>query len=126
MKRSFLIILLLSLVFPFIEAQPGASLWKMKRYEAVAGLGPSFFFGDIGGYSNTKNILGFKDLTFLQTRFDFNINLKYRITQDINARVSFTYGFLHAIDTRGSKHKRGFEASVSSAEPAIVGGVFFI
>ena len=55
----------------------------MKRYEAVAGFGPSFFFGDIGGYSKTKNILGFKDLSLHQTRFNFNANFKYRINSVI-------------------------------------------
>ena len=126
MKRSFLTILLLSILFPLTEAQSDAPLWKMKRYEAVVGLGPSFFFGDIGGYSNTKNIIGLKDLTLLQTRFDFNFNLKYRITQDFNARISLTYGFLHATDTRGSNENRGFEASISIFEPALIGEYYFI
>jgi hypothetical protein len=49
MKRSILIILLISLLSPLSEAQ----LWKTKRYEAVAGLGPTLFFGDIGGFSKT-------------------------------------------------------------------------
>jgi hypothetical protein len=126
MKRSFLTILLFSLLFPLTEAQSEAQLWKMKRYEAVVGLGPSFFFGDIGGYSNTKNIIGLKDLAFLQTRFDFNFNLKYRIAQDFNARISLTYGFLHATDTRGSNENRGFEASISIFEPALIGEYYFI
>lgn len=126
MKRSYLILLLFSLFFFFTEARSDAQLWKMKRYEAVAGLGPSFFLGDIGGYSKTKNLIGFKDLTFLQTRINFNFNLKYRITQDFNARVSLTYGFLHATDLRGSNENRGFEAAISIFEPALIGEYYFI
>jgi hypothetical protein len=126
MKRSFLIILLFCILYSFSETQAQAQLWRMKRYEAVAGLGPTFFFGDIGGFSRTKNILGFRDMSFLQTRFDLNINAKYRITQTINVRLSLTYGLLHATDTRGSNEARGYEASISIFEPALIGEYYFI
>jgi hypothetical protein len=122
MKRSIIIIFLFCLIIPLSKAQ----LWKMKRYEAVAGLGPTLFFADIGGYSKTKNILGLRDLSFLQTRFNMNFNLKYRISQDFNARLSLTYGFLHATDNRGSNESRGFEAAVSIFEPALIGEYYFI
>jgi len=122
MKRSVLIILLFCLVVPLSEAQ----LWKMRKFEVSAGLGPSLFFGDIGGFSKTKNILGLRDMSFLQTRFDLNLNLKYRITQEINARFSLTYGLLHATDARGSNEARGFEASISIVEPALIGEYYFI
>ncbi|HUX59229.1 MAG TPA: hypothetical protein VMV77_19820 [Bacteroidales bacterium] len=98
----------------------------MKRYEAVAGLGPALFFGDVGGFSKTKNILGLRDMSFLQTRFDLNLNFKYRITQDINIRLSLSYGFLHATDKRGSNEARGYEASTSIFEPALIGEYYFI
>jgi len=122
MKRSILIILLVSLLAPYSEAQ----LWKMKRYELVAGFGPSVFFGDVGGYTQGENILGFKDMTFLQTRFNINGSLKYRITQDINARLSFTYGLLHATDVRGSNEGRGYESAISFTEPLLIGEYYFI
>jgi len=44
-------------------------LWRMKRWEAVLGVGPSFSFPDIGGFSIGKKYLGFKDLSYRQTRF---------------------------------------------------------
>jgi hypothetical protein len=40
MKRSILVILIICLAFPVSNAQ----LWKMKRWEALGGIGPSFFF----------------------------------------------------------------------------------
>ena len=126
MKRSVLVIILFCLLSTFIHAQTEDQLWKMKRYEAVVGVGPSFFFGDIGGFSKAKNFLGIRDMSFLQTRFDINLNLKYRITEDINARLSLTYGFLHATDSRGSNEGRGYEASISIFEPAIIGEYYFI
>ncbi|HNW57320.1 MAG TPA: DUF6089 family protein [Bacteroidales bacterium] len=122
MKRSVLVILIICLLDPLAEAQ----LWKMRRFEAVAGIGPSLFFGDVGGYSHTKNILGLRDMSFLQTRFNLNGNMKYRITQDINVRLSLSYGLLHATDERGSNEKRGFEATTSVFEPAILGEYYFI
>ena len=122
MKRSFLTILLLCFIVSFTDAQ----IWKLKRYEAVVGFGPSFFFGDVGGFSQGENILGFKDLTFKQIRFDFNVNLKYRITQNLNVRLSITSGVFHATDVRGSNEGRGFESSTLIIEPALIGEYYFI
>ncbi|MCX6330939.1 MAG: hypothetical protein NTZ85_15665 [Bacteroidia bacterium] len=122
MKRSFLIILVFILSVPFSQAQ----LWKMKRWEATLGVGPSFFFGDIGGYSQTKNILGLRDMTFLQTRFDINGNLKYRITRSVNVRLSMSYALFHATDVRGSNEGRKMAATTSIFEPALIGEYYFI
>jgi len=98
----------------------------MRRWEAVGGFGPSLFFGDVGGFSRSKNILGLKDLTFLQTRFDMNGNIKYRITREINIRLGMTYALMHATDERGSNEKRLYEASMSFLEPALLGEYYFI
>jgi hypothetical protein len=122
MKRSLVIILLLTFIVQFSEAQ----LWKMRRIEAEAGFGPSVFFGDIGGFSQGENILGLKDISLSQTRFDLSLGLKYRITSDINARLNLAYGFLHATDTRGSNPERAFEASTSIFEPALIAEYKFI
>jgi hypothetical protein len=122
MKRPVLILLIFILAMPFAQGQ----LWKMRRWEASAGLGPSFFFGDIGGFSRTKNVLGIRDLTFLQTRFDINANAKFRIARTVNARVSMTYALLRANDERGSNEGRNYEASTSIFEPAVIGEYYFI
>jgi hypothetical protein len=122
MKRYILVVLIFCLSVPLSQAQ----LWKMRRWEAVGGVGPSFFFGDIGGFSPTKNILGIRDLTYLQTRFDINGNLKFRITRSINARVSLTYALLRANDERGSNEERAFDATTSIFEPAVIGEYYFI
>jgi hypothetical protein len=122
MKRSILTILIICLALPVSNAQ----LWKMRRWEALGGIGPSFFFGDIGGFSRTKNILGLRDLSFMQTRFDINGNLKYRVSRDVNLRLSLTYGMFHATDIRGSNEGRNFESSTSIFEPALIGEYYFI
>ncbi len=122
MKRAILIVLLFCFIVPFAEAQ----LWKLKRFELVAGVGTASFFGDVGGFSHGKNAWGFKDITFLQTRYSLNFSVKYRITQNINARVSFSYGIFHATDERGSNPDRGFEVTTTILEPALIGEYYFI
>jgi len=114
--------LLFCLLVPLVEAQ----LWETRRYEVTAGFGPSLFFGDVGGFSKTKNILGIRDMSFLQTRFDLNLSLKYRITQELNARFSFTTGLLHATDSRGSNKGRGYEASTFITEPTLIAEYYLI
>ena len=108
---------------PFASAQ----LWKMKRYEATGGLGTSQFYGDIGGYSIGHNALGIRDITFRQTRFSVNGSFRYLITDNIAARLSFTYVMLHATDMRGSNEEtRQFESTTSLFEPALLGEYYFV
>lgn len=122
MKKPLLILFLLCFIFPLSEAQ----LWKLRRVEFVAGAGTATFFGDVGGFSHGANALGLKDISFLQTRYSVSLSVKYRITQNINARVSLSYGLLHATDERGSNHSRGFEAATTVLEPALIGEYYFL
>jgi hypothetical protein len=122
MKRFILVILFICLLVQFSAAQ----IWELKRYEVIAGLGTSHFFGDIGGYSRNKNIAGLRDLSINQTRFNVNANLRYRITQNFSTRFSLTYGLFHATDMRGSNEERGFEAGISIIEPALLLEYYFI
>jgi hypothetical protein len=122
MKRFFFIIVIACFTVQLSDAQ----LWKLKRWEAVFGLGPSFSFPDIGGYTIGKNFLGFKDLSYRQTRFDLNGNLKYRLSRTWDTRLSVTYAMLHATDTRGSNEGRVYEATTSLFEPAIMMEYYFV
>jgi OOP family OmpA-OmpF porin len=122
MKRAILILLFLGVIIQFSEAQ----LWKLKRIELTGGIGTTTFFGDVGGYSHGDNWAGLKDITFLQTRFNANFSAKYRITQNLNVRASFTYGLIHATDERGSNQGRGFEVFTRIFEPALLGEYYFI
>lgn len=122
MKRSISVIIIFCLAIQISNAQ----LWKLKRWEAEFGIGPSFSFPDIGGFSRSENLLGFRDLSFRQTRFDLNGNIRYRFTRTVNGRVSLTYGLLHSTDTRGSNEGRAYEASTSLFEPAIMLEYYFI
>ncbi len=124
MKKPVIVLFLLCFFFtsPGVHAQ----LWKMRRIEATAGLGPTLFFGDVGGFSKGENILGLKDMSFLQTRYDVNLSLKYRIIEEFKVRLSMSYGSLHATDKRGSNEARGYEASIFIFEPVLLGEYSFV
>lgn len=120
-KRGILIVLIFCITASFAEAQ----LWKIRRWEAKGGLGTTQFFGDVGGYTIGKNFFGLKDITYLQTRYSVSGSLKYRITRTINARVSLSFGKLHATDSRGSNEGRDLESTSSIFEPSILGEYYF-
>lgn len=122
-KRLILVCMVALLSAPFASAQ----LWKMKRYEASAGLGTSQFYGDVGGFTIGENALGLKDMTFKQTRFNVNGSFRYFFTDNIAARLSFTYALLHATDMRGSNDtRRQYVTSTSIFEPALLGEYYFL
>lgn len=122
MKRLIIIGMVVLFCAPYSSAQ----LWKMKRYEAVASLGTSQFYGDVGGYSNGENAWGLKDITFKQTRFNVGVSFRYFIIDEVAARVSLSYVMLHATDDRGDNQTRGYESTTSLFEPALIGEYYFI
>ena len=122
-KRLIVMCMVVLLTAPFVSAQ----LWKMKRYEATAAVGTTQFYGDIGGFSIGDNALGFRDITFRQTRFSLNGSFRYFITDNLAARFSFTWGMLHADDVRGSNDlNRLYETSSFIYEPALLGEYYFV
>jgi hypothetical protein len=122
MKKLLLILLVSIFAVEMAEAQ----LWKIRRWEVELGIGPSFSFPDVGGYSSGKNLLGFKDISFRQMRFDLTGSVRYRLSRTTNMRLSLTYAMLHSTDTRGSNEGRHLESTTQLFEPAILGEYYFI
>ncbi len=122
MKRVYLLLFLVVFIFPTANAQ----LWKLRRYELFAGFGTSQIFGDIGGYSQGENALGFKDLSISKTRFNIRAGMRYRIIERVGITFNINYGYLHSSDEKGSNIERGFESSTSLFEPNIVGEYYFL
>jgi len=122
MKKLLIVIAAICFLSPVTFAQ----LWKFRRLEFTAGIGTTQFFGDIGGYPNEKNITGLRDFTFRNTRFNINTNIRYRITEDLSARVNLMSGLFHSTDARGSNTARGFESSTFFVEPSLIGEYYFI
>jgi hypothetical protein len=113
-------------VLIFFTLTINAQLWKLRRYEATAGIGTTQFFGDIGGFSKTKNLLGLKDFTFMHTRFNISSSMKYRIRDDVSARLSLAFGSFHSSDAKGSNEDRGLESRTLFFEPSLIGEYYFI
>lgn len=123
MRKVVLSSAMFILFFSLTNAQ---ALWKTKRVELNAGLGTTQFFGDIGGFTPEDNILGFKDITLKQTRFNFSFDISYRIIQEANLRLNLAYGMFRATDNRGSNINRGFDATTSFFEPSLIGEYYVI
>jgi hypothetical protein len=123
MKR-FLVVFIL--FFVAVHFTLGQDLWRRHRYEVTAGFGSTQFFGDVGGFSKKVNILGFRDISFKQTSFNFNLGAKYRILNDLNVRLGLNYGKFRATDDRGSNESRGFDARTTIYEPTVIAEYYFI
>jgi len=123
MKRYISVLLIFCFFTGFAHSQ---ELFKTKRMEAIGGAGFSQFFGDIGGYSKTENILGLKDFILHQTRFNIEGGLRYRIIPEFSIKLGLTFGMFHAIDSKGSNESRGFESTTTFFEPVVTGEYYFI
>jgi hypothetical protein len=121
MKQYVLAILLFLFIIPYSEAQ----IWKKKRYEIIVGVGPTQFFGDVGGYTQGKNFAGLKDISFTQSSYNVNLGLNYRATRRFTMRYNLSYGSLRASDVKGSNEDRGFVVTTSILEPAVIGQFYF-
>jgi hypothetical protein len=119
-------ILVIIAAFTLLSLAGNAQLWKLRRYEFTTGIGTTQYYGDIGGYSQGENARGFKDFTFQNTRININTSLKYRILDDLSARINFALGAFHSTDTKGSNEERGYESSTLFFEPAVICEYYFI
>jgi hypothetical protein len=122
MKKSIFTLVLLIIFSTFSHAQ----FWKIRRWECGGGLGTTNLYGDLGGYSKGKNLLGIKDFSLSNTRFNLNLNGKYRILNNFSGRVDFTYGRLHSTDAKGVNIERGFESSTNILEFSMLAEFYFI
>ena len=122
MNRSLLDFLILIAAVQISYAQ----LWKLRRWELEAGIGPSFSFPDVGGFSQSKNLLGFRDISYRQTLFNTNGSLRYRFSRTVNGRLSLSFAMLHSTDDRGSNERRSLESTTTLFEPALVAEYYFV
>jgi len=119
-------ILVLSIVLVLVSLSASGQLWKLRRYEAAASLGTTQFYGDIGGFSKGDNLLGIKDFSFRQTRFNLNGAIKYRIIDNVSIRANFVFGYFHSTDERGSNENRDFKSITLFFEPSLMSEYYFI
>ncbi|MCF8222819.1 MAG: hypothetical protein K9J25_06695 [Bacteroidales bacterium] len=122
MKNRIIILVIIIMIPSFASAQ----LWKLRRYEITAGIGTTQFFGDIGGFSKGENLLGFKDITIKQTRFNVNAGFKYRVHERISLKLNMAMGNFHSTDERGSNIERGFDSRTLFFEPSFIGEFYIL
>ena len=116
LKRVLPFILLIALSLP---QEGNAQRWKLRRYEAVFGVGFLNYFGDIGGSATSDNWFGIKDLSIKHTRPSLYLGTRYKIRENMSLKLNLMYGFL-AGDDEGSKNSdRRFEFTSSIFEPSL-------
>ncbi len=94
----------------FIVYQAHAQQWKLKRIEAIAGIGTTNVYSDLGGAPDASSILFIKDITFKSTRPSVYAGLRYRIDPRSTVKVSLIYGFSKTTDDGSRNENRGFTA----------------
>ncbi|MFP4024677.1 MAG: DUF6089 family protein [Thiohalospira sp.] len=103
--------LLLFYIFLFILPMFGyAQKWKLTREELMGGLGIANYFGDIGGAADPEASV-FADIDFAYTRPSLMIGYRYRLTERISAKGSFTYANFYGSDAGSKNESRNYAFS---------------
>ncbi len=116
MNKSKALILLLFLVL--IPGLTQAQRWKLRRYEAIFGVGTSNFFGDIGGTSDKNNLFGFKDIQLQYTRPAMDIGLRYKLTGNTAVKFNMIFGMIAGNDINSRNDHRNFAFRSTIFEPS--------
>jgi hypothetical protein len=123
MKKSIVSILFILLV---MASTSHAQRWKLRRWEAMMGVGTSNYFGDIGGAADEQNWFGLKDLEIGQTRPSFFLGVRYKIEPDLAIRGNLLYGYLSGNDLGSKNNDRAYSFSSTLFEPSVVAEYYFI
>jgi hypothetical protein len=111
------IIILIFSIF-FLISGGYSQKWKLRRYEAVVGIGTAHYFGDIGGTPDKNNLFGIKDIELFNTRPSFYVAARYKIRQNMAVKANFVYGFLKGDDDKGRNIERNAAFSTMIFEPS--------
>ena len=103
MKFRFFILIWM-LLLPGLNSS--AQKWKLRRYEAIIGVGSVNYFGDIGGSVTESNWFGIKDIQLVQARPSVYAGIRYKIRQNIAVKTNFTLGYMSGSD-KGTYHETG-------------------
>lgn len=114
MKRLLVFFIVAFLFNVSVDAQ----VWRMKRYEAILGIGTSHYFGDIGGWSKDENILGLRDFNLTQTRPNIYFGFRYKLYENLALKLNLIFGYLHGDDSGGANESRNFKFYTAIFEPS--------
>lgn len=122
MKRVFFILVVFLLTIDISSAQR----WKLKRWEAYAGIGTVHLFGDIGGSPEASNLLFIKDFQFKTTRPSINGGIRFKINNRFSAKLSILYGFANLTDDGARNPERDFSSTTHLLETSAQVEYYFI
>ena len=101
----------------FVFLSVHSQQWKLKRVEAIIGLGTTNVYGDLGGIKDATNLLFIKDITFRSTRPSIYGGVRYRADPRSTFKVSLIYGYSKTKDFTGSRNEnRGFTSVTQLVE----------
>ena len=107
------------IIFSLFSFSGWSQVWKLRRYEMSAGIGIVNYFGDIGGYSPGKNLLGLKDLSLRSTRPMLHVGMRYKIYETGWLNFNLAFGWLHGTDVGGTNEARGIVFRSGLFEPSL-------
>ncbi len=74
-----------------------AQRWKRTRYEVHVAVGPTLFFGELGGANKPgTHVMG--DIDLRSTRYNLSVGARYKIKEKFSIKLNFIYGRLHGSD----------------------------
>ena len=100
MRRISLLILATLCISSTIYSQR----WKLKRYEAVIGIGTTNIFSDLGGRIDASMFF-IEDITFRDTRPSIYAGARYKINQKFSTKLALIYGYGKTEDFEGSRNE---------------------
>ncbi|MGQ9846682.1 MAG: DUF6089 family protein [Bacteroidales bacterium] len=119
MKKIIFIIL----TFPLLTNNVEAQRWKRTRYELFSSIGPTLFYGELGG-SNKPGTHFLGDIDLQGIRYNLAIGFRYKVKEKFALKVNFIYGRLNGSDAYTEyKPRRNRNVSFYSGffEPSIQG-----
>lgn len=119
MRKIIVIILILFVLINTTDAQR----WKRTRYELFGSIGPTLFYGELGG-SNKPGTHFLGDTDLRGTRYNIAIGFRYKVKEKFAIKVNFIYGRLNGSDSYTEyEPRRNRNASFYSGffEPSIQG-----
>lgn len=120
MKKYIITAFILIFIFSSVYTQR----WKLKRYEAIVGVGTTNIFGDVGLSPEADgNLFGLKDIQ--GTRPSAYLGIRYKLFQDQSIRLNFLYGFGNGED-EGNNTERGYSFTTMIFEPSLQYEYYFI
>ena len=115
------IILIFFSLFLLISNLANAQRWKRTRYEVLGGVGPSLFFGDLGG-ANKDGKHFMSDIDLQSMRYHILVGTRYKLKEKMALKLNFIYGRIHGSDIyteSPERNKRNVTFSSGLFEPSI-------